>query len=147
MKFAPQCLLKTMLACGAMGWAQMSGAADCGAGLRGAQTLESAHYRLSYRTQPARIAVGRQFAIELVVCAKDQPSRVQGVTVDASMPEHAHGMNYKPTVLRVPPATATPGARFRADGLMFHMPGRWDLTFDVAGAGGTERLMRSIVLE
>ena len=39
-------------------------------------------------------------------------------------------MNYRPVV------TARPvGASYRADGLMFHMPGRWDLTFDVvAGA-------------
>ncbi len=57
------------------------------------------------------------------------------------MPEHGHGMNYKATVI------AVGKARWRADGLMFHMPGRWDLIFELQGAGNAERLTRSIVIE
>jgi hypothetical protein len=30
---------------------------------------------------------------------------------------------------------------------MFHMPGRWDLTFDVDATSGTERLTGTIELE
>ena len=91
--------------------------APCGADLRGAVIAESANYLVAFRTQPPRIAVG---------------------------------MNYRAVVK--PAATAKPAgpptiARYRADGLMFHMPGRWDFYFDVRSAGGTERATRSIVLE
>jgi hypothetical protein len=53
--------------------------------------------------------------------------------VDADMPAHRHGMNYRTTV------TALGDGRFRAEGLMFHMAGRWRLLFDLpapTAAGG-----------
>ena len=43
------------------------------------------------------------------------------------MPEHRHGMNYKPEVKRLAPG------RWRAEGLMFHMPGKWEFVFTVDG--------------
>ena len=116
-------------------------APSCRTGLRGSQAIESGHYVVAYRTQPAKIVVGKHFSIEIMTCAKGNAPAPSGVTVDAFMPDHGHGMNYKATV------RAMADARFRADGLMFHMPGRWDLMFDVQGAGGVERLTRSIVLE
>ncbi|MCE9640614.1 MAG: FixH family protein [Betaproteobacteria bacterium] len=115
----------------------------CGADLRGAQTIESARYQIAYRLQPAKIAVGRHFSVEFVACAKGGAPAPAAVAVDASMPEHGHGMNYKAVVKPV----QNQNARYRADGLMFHMPGRWELIFEVQGAVGTERLTRSIALE
>lgn len=116
-------------------------ATACGAELHGAQKLESDRYALVYRMLPAKLAVGKHFALEFVVCPKGGNAAPSGVVVDAFMPEHGHGMNYKATVKR------TGGARYRADGLMFHMPGRWDLAFELQGAGQPERLTRGIVLE
>jgi hypothetical protein len=49
--------------------------------------------------------------------------------VDAQMPEHRHGMNYRPTV------SATGNGRYVAEGLLFHMPSRWQLRFDVERDG------------
>jgi len=63
------------------------------------------------------------------------------VRVDATMPEHRHGMNYRPTV------TATGEGRYKAEGLMFHMAGRWELMFEVRSGGKTERIVQSIRLE
>lgn len=124
-------------------------APPCGSDLRGAQMLESAGYVIAYRAQPAKIEVGKHFALDIVTCAKGAAPVPVGVAVDAFMPEHGHGMNYKAVVKPAGDAKAAKaaGAHFRADGLMFHMPGRWDLYFDVQSAGGTERLTRSIVLE
>ena len=34
-----------------------------------------------------------------------------------------------------------------AEGLMFHMPGRWQLILDVRGAAGREKLTAETVLE
>ena len=39
------------------------------------------------------------------------------------------------------------GDRYRAVGLLFHMSGRWDLTFDLTDATGTERLTATLQLE
>jgi len=61
--------------------------------------------------------------------------------VDAWMPEHRHGMNYKPSVV------ALGAGRYRADGLMFHMSGRWEFVFEVRTAGKIERLAHSVRLE
>ena len=125
-------------------------AAPCGADLRGAVIAESANYLVAFRTQPPRIAVGKHFSVEFEACAKGDAPAPAGVAVDAFMPEHGHGMNYRAVVK--PAATAKSVgpltvARYRADGLMFHMPGRWDFYFDVRSAGRTERATRSIVLE
>jgi len=101
-------------------------------GLEGTR-LESAKYALAYQVAP--IAVGQHFAIEIGACAK-AGTPPQALSVDARMPEHRHGMNYRPEVKRLAPG------RWRAEGLMFHMPGRWELAFFVDG----ERLATDMVV-
>lgn len=103
----------------------------------GARTVDSPRYALTYRTQPARIAVGEHFVVEVAVCAKGNAALPSAILVNAWMPEHRHGMNYKSGV------SALGGGRFRAEGLMFHMPGRWEFLFDLGG----ERLADSLRLE
>lgn len=105
--------------------------------LPGGRTIDSPRFALSYRTQPARVPVGEHFVLEIAVCAKGNAAPPGAVAVDAWMPEHRHGMNYKAGV------SALGGGRFRAEGLMFHMPGRWELLFDLGG----ERLADSVRLE
>jgi len=55
------------------------------------------------------------------------------VFVDAEMPHHGHGMNFVPMVKRQGDDT------FVAEGLLFHMPGRWVLAIDVGEDGVRER--------
>jgi cytochrome c peroxidase len=62
------------------------------------------------------------------------------VKVDAHMPEHRHGMNNAPSV------KAIGDARWRAEGLMFHMQGRWELVFEVRSKGATDRLAHPLQL-
>ena len=71
------------------------------------------------------------------MCSSD----LELLAVDAIMPEHKHGMNYRPTVV--------PGkdGRYRAEGFLFHMPGRWEVNFDVRSGGGNERLSHDIILK
>ena len=116
-------------------------AQPCNAALSGGKKVESARYYLSYRTQPEKIAVGRHFAVELAICPKNGVAPPESLRVDAYMPEHRHGMNYKAEI------APSPGGRFRADGLMFHMLGRWELVFDVRSSGRTDRMTQSMVLE
>jgi len=117
-------------------------AADCGAVQSAAGTrAESEHYTITYRTVPAAIVVGRAFAIEVNVCAKGQAAVPTGLRVDAQMPAHRHGMNYRPTVV------AAGDGRFRAEGLLFHMPGRWEFIFDLDAPGMHERITQDLLLE
>ncbi|HEU4369608.1 MAG TPA: hypothetical protein VFV05_15420 [Methylomirabilota bacterium] len=100
--------------------------------------LESGDVVVLFRTRPTTLEVGRHFSVEAVVCA-DAPPRA--LRVDAEMPEHRHGMNYRARV-----SMAGTG-RYVAEGLLFHMPGRWQLVFDVERDGRTERLAADILLE
>ena len=99
--------------------------------------LESDRVTLSYRTVPSRIAVGQHFALELAICAKPGTRAPGRLKLDAHMPEHRHGMNYRPEV------TVLGAGRYRADGWLFHMPGRWEFVFEL----GAERLTDSVRIE
>jgi len=101
-----------------------------------AQKIQSAHYLVLYRTQPAPLKVGQHFSVEFAVCPTPE-----SVRIDAAMPEHKHGMNYRPTV------TATGDGRYRADGLMLHMAGKWELVFEVRAKDAVERAVQVLSLE
>ena len=87
----------------------------------------------------AAIKQSKLFSVEVQVC----PATALLTRVDATMPEHLHGLNYRPSVQRIGDAK---DGRWRADGLMFHMPGRWELRFDVQADGRTEKLTDTVLL-
>ena len=99
--------------------------------------VESERLALSYHTIPSKIVVGEHFVIVFGVCPKKTFKISEQIKLDAHMPEHRHGMNYRPGV-------AVLGAgRFRSEGWLFHMPGRWEFIFDLGG----ERLTDSVRVE
>lgn len=125
----------------ALALATATEAAACGEGLASVSgRVAGARYEVAFATQPAPIATGAHFALEVAVCPRGGAAPPRVLAVDAVMPEHRHGMNYRPTVTVLGPG------RYRAEGLMFHMPGRWDLLFDVDGGAGTERLVATLRL-
>ena len=63
------------------------------------------------------------------------------LAVDARMPQHRHGMRVEPRV------EALGEGRFRVDGLVLHMPGRWELYFDVTRGALTERAQDAVELD
>jgi len=113
----------------------------CGDALEGARRIESPRYVLAFRTVPRDIPMGRHFSVEFAVCARPGAPAPEAIQVDAVMPEHGHGMNYRPSV------KAVTAERYVAEGLMFHMPGRWDFRFSVRGGGTTDRLVHTVRLE
>ena len=56
--------------------------------------LDSGPVQLAWRAEPASIAVSRPFALLVTLC----PADARLLRVDATMPEHRHGMNYRPSV-------------------------------------------------
>jgi hypothetical protein len=95
----------------------------CGDGLPAPKrTVESARYVVAWHTLPAPPIVGEHFVVDLAVCPK-------------------RGMNYRPTV------TPQAGERYRAQGMMFHMPGRWVIEFELQGDGATDRVTAEMTLK
>jgi cytochrome c peroxidase len=115
----------------AAGLAFFGGAQACVPPLEGTR-LESPRYALAYRA--SAIEVSRHFVLEVAVCAKPGSPPPESLKVDAHMPEHRHGMNYAPEVKPLGPG------RWRAEGLLMHMPGKWEFVFEVRGGGRSDRL-------
>ena len=131
--------MRSLLACIAL--ACCADVHACGESLpRGARTIDNAHYVVAFATTPAPIVESEHFVVDFEVCPREgkQPDEVR---VDANMPEHRHGMNYRTVVTRTAPG------RYRAEGLLFHMRGRWELTFDVMQGSSIERMAIPVVLE
>jgi hypothetical protein len=103
--------------------------------------LEAADVVVLFRTVPSPIEIGRHFTVEALVCPTPPIGVAAGFMVDARMPEHRHGMNYRARVFRKPDGI------YVAEGLLFHMPGLWQLMFDVERGDRMERLTTDIDLE
>ena len=99
--------------------------------------IETERMAVSYWTVPAQIAVGQPFMLELAVCPKQGAALSRRIKLDAHMPEHRHGMNYRIKVIPLGEG------RYRSEGWLFHMPGRWEFVFDL----GAERLTHSVRIE
>lgn len=117
--------------------------ADCGDGLPAdrLQKVGAGAVVLAFAPDAWPVPVGEFFALEVHACAAGADGAVPGpgeLAVDATMPAHRHGMNYRPRVQSLSPG------RWRVDGLMFHMPGRWRLSFELGSGTATRRLAHDI---
>lgn len=111
--------------------------AACGDSLpaKGRQLAQAGGVQLAFAPRAWPLAVGRHFVLEVEVCAPagSAPSPPL-LRVDAEMPAHRHGMNYRASVRPVA------AGRYLAEGMMFHMPGRWRFIFDLAAVEGAAPL-------
>ena len=98
--------------------------------------MAGAGLQAAWQADPAPIAVGRPFALLLSLC----PVQAQLLRVDATMPDHRHGMNYRPTLQDLG------GGRWRVEGLLWHMSGRWELRMDVSLQDQTQVLRHLVTL-
>jgi len=89
-------------------------------------------YRPVLSDKTGRIPMARHFAMEVQLCDTGGVSNAQLTGVDARMPAHKHGMNYRPTIRPLG------NGRFRIDGMMLHMAGQWEFAFEVQA--GTEHM-------
>jgi len=100
----------------------------------GARQIAKGALQLSWLAEPEAFAVGRPFALVLRLC----PPAARVVRVDATMPEHRHGMNYRPSVRPLG------DGRWRAEGLLWHMAGRWELAIEIEHGGERTWLRQSV---
>ena len=129
---------------GLAGGAAVAAHADCGDALPAAHRLlaTGSGLQIAFAPRPAPLVQGRHFALDIVLCPGAGQAMPTMLKVDADMPAHRHGMNYRATV------TPLGEGRFSAQGLLLHMPGRWRFIFELPGAAGepAQRLLREIDL-
>lgn len=97
----------------------------------GEQRIQQGGVELAWRAEPGGVSVGQPFQLHVRLC----PATARLLRVDATMPEHRHGMNYRPSL------KMQGQGRWRAEGLLWHMAGRWELAFEVE-SGGERRWLR-----
>lgn len=73
------------------------------------------------------IVVSEPFGLIIRTCAPGT------IFLDADMPAHRHGMNYRPDVTQLFPGT------LEASNMVFHMPGTWRLMVELAEQGARHR--------
>jgi hypothetical protein len=110
-------------------------AAGCSLGVRDGRVAAGGPVRLAWRTEPAAVVAGEPFVLIIKTC----PPQARLLAVDATMPEHRHGMNYAPSL------KALGDGRWRAEGLLWHMSGRWELRLEV-GLGDAAHVLRQSVM-
>jgi len=99
-------------------------------------------YRVEYRLLPEKVPLRDPFSMEVKVTdtLTSQPSEAR-LQVDAGMPHHHHGMNVLPRV------TGTGPGQWKVENMMFHMPGYWEIMFDLTEGGRLERAQTEVELE
>ncbi len=97
---------------------------------------EAGPVQISWTTTPNPVQVGEPILMRLTLC----PADAKLERVDAVMPEHRHGMNYKATF-----ASLGDGV-WEVKGMVWHMSGRWELRVDARLGEKTQRITQSITL-
>lgn len=90
---------------------------------------------------PTNPRVGEFFAVEFALCSTGAIVPPDNFKFDAIMPAHKHGMNFQPKIIMVGRDI------YRVEGLMFHMPGTWQLIFERRLATETVRLATDVEIE
>lgn len=90
-----------------------------------------------WATEPAQVQVGEPFVMRVELC----PTQAKLLRVDATMPEHRHGMNYQPSIKPLG------NGQWQVEGMVWHMAGRWELKLDTELNGAPYQLTPSVTLK
>lgn len=94
-------------------------------------------------SMPDPIPVGDPFSVDIELFADPActvPLDEGNCRIDAAMPHHGHGMNVAPRMRRESPG------RWKAAGMLLHMPGRWEVFVDLDRDGLLERAQSTVTL-
>lgn len=117
-------------------------AAPAGPRITGTMTAATGSFTARW-SMPDPIPVADPFSVEIELFADSactQPLDAGECRIDAAMPHHGHGMNVAPRMRREGPG------RWKAAGMLLHMPGRWELFIDLERDGLLERAQTTVVL-
>jgi hypothetical protein len=109
-------------------WLPVSAASSAGSSLAVTTESDGGTFKVELEPSASPVPVNELFELEVMVTVLrvlDDPNPLW-LDLQTSMPGHGHGMN---TRARVEPLG---DGRFIVRGLLLHMAGQWDFTFDVA---------------
>lgn len=92
-------------------------------------------YVASVTTIPAQVLVGKPFSVRVSVCSKKGRPFLGDLKINAMMPMHKHGMNYKPSVQKIS------DGKFEIKGFVFHMPGKWQYKIDLKQGDSSDKVL------
>lgn len=93
-----------------------------------------ADFIVHWSTRPNTIPINDFFEVDVqLLDRKGAPLTKAILDVDAAMPQHRHGMNHRSHM------ESLGDGRWRAEDMLFHMPGDWVLYFDVEQHGIVRR--------
>jgi hypothetical protein len=115
--------------------------AACGDELKRPRVLQGSRQHVAYSAERSAIPFNQHFTLDVVACPLGSASAAKTLTIDALMPEHGHGMTYRPNAVPIAPG------RWRVEGMLLHMRGNWVLSFDVGAGEDRERLTDSFLLK
>lgn len=103
-----------------------------------ARATNAGGYYVVIAPTPYPPPLNRVFELEVRVfrdAAMTTPAAGESLSViaDADMPAHGHGMNLVPRTRRIG------NGIFRVTGMLFHMPGYWEISIDVVKDATRER--------
>lgn len=98
-------------------------------------------YKVTVNPEGGSILKFQHFTLDVAIEPKSEDEGSVAVKVDADMPAHQHGMNTQPELIEV-------GAlKYRVEGMLFHMSGKWVIMVDVTRDGKTERASFPVQVE
>lgn len=101
-------------------------------------------YFVRFETIPSPIPTNELFSMRVQVLDESGHAlATEGISLsaDAAMPHHHHGMNVRPRVSR------NDDGSFLVRGMQLHMPGYWEIYFDITRDGRTERAQYNLTIE
>ena len=105
-------------------------------------TSNDGGFVVQWSTRPEVIPVNDFFEVDVLLLGPDgTPLENATLDVDAAMPHHRHGMNHRSHMEHVG------DGRWRAEDMLFHMPGSWVLYFDVNQEGTVRRAQTDVEVD
>ena len=92
---------------------------------------------IALKLPPTPVKIAKRFSIDILVCADPQPD-IGNIRLDATMPAHKHGMNYRPEIKEIA------DNMYRGSGMFFHMPGEWQISVDLLIDGESRRFLLKV---
>lgn len=130
---------KTIIASLALLAASTGSAAACTIpdGWMAMQSEQSQSPKIALKLPPTPVKIGEPFSIDILVCTDREPG-TDDIRLDAVMPAHKHGMNYRPEI------EAVADNVYRGTGMFFHMPGEWQISVDLLSGAKTRRFLLKV---
>ncbi|WP_298613075.1 FixH family protein [uncultured Thiothrix sp.] len=101
-------------------------AAECNAPTCYSLISAKDNYHLEIQTTQT-VPINQLFSLDIIITnseGKPLTSKID-LDLDASMPQHNHGMNVKPVIKNLGEG------KFQVEGMLFHMSGAWTLSFTI----------------